>query len=189
MLGKIIYQERTKQKIKSKDLCAAVGIDAGHLSHIERGVRNPSKSVLAKICNELNLSYPFMLSISQDFVEDNKGTYDVTNYVPYNKTLYTENFKLIDCPQNIGNISLITKMKDTSMQPLIKNGALLFVQYVSSLGENDICLVLYNDEVLVREFSTSKNNIKLIPKNPSFETITISKNDENFTIVGKVLSY
>ena len=63
MLGKIILEQRKLLNIKSKHLAETVGIDPGFLTHIEKGDRNPSKSVLAKICKELHLSYEFMLKL------------------------------------------------------------------------------------------------------------------------------
>lgn len=187
MVGKIIRQERMKQKIKSKDLAKAAGIDTGHLSHIEKGIRNPSKTILAKICNELNLSYQFMLNVAQNSVEDESASYDVTTYVPYDKVLYTENFKLIDCPRDVHNVSLVTKMKDDSMEPVISKGSIIYVHYTSILDPNDICLVSYHGELFVRTFALKDEKIVLSAKNKDFEDMIIEEKDPEFTIIGKII--
>lgn len=186
MVGKIIRQERTKQKIKSKDLAEAIGVDTGHLSHIEKEIRNPSKPILAKICKELNLSYQFMLNVAQNAVDEDSESYDVTNFVPYKKVLYTENFNLVDCPENISGVSLITKMFDDSMEPEIKSGSLLYVSYTSVLDPKDICIATYNDKVIVREFSKDGDNIVLKAKNSKYDDIIITE-DSAFNIIGKIL--
>lgn len=186
MVGKIIRQERIKQKIKSKDLAEAVGVDTGYLSHIEKGFRNPSKSVLAKICDELNLSYQFMLNIAQTAVEEESDSYDVTTYVPYNKVLYTEEFKLLDCPKEINGVSLVTKMPDDSMSPIIKKDDIIYINYTSILNPEDIAVVMYNEKILIRNFKNKNGKISLIANNKNYKNIIVD-DDSNFSIIGKIL--
>lgn len=186
MVGKIIRQERIKQKIKSKDLAEAIGVDTGHLSHIEKGIRNPSKPILAKICKELNLSYQFMLNVAQNSVAEDSESYDVTNFVPYKKVLYAENFSLIDCPENISGVSLVTKMIDDSMEPEIKKDSLLYVNYTSVLDPKDICIATYHDKIIVREFLQDGDNIVLKAKNSKYDDIILSGGSA-LNIIGKIL--
>ncbi len=187
MVGKIIRQERIKQKIKSKDLAEAAGIDTGHLSHIEKGIRNPSKTILAKLCNELNLSYQFMLNVAKNSVEEESAAYDVTNYVPYDKVLYAENFKLVNCPKGIHDVSLVTKMQDASMEPIIAKDSTIYVHYTSVLAPNDICLVSYHGNLFVRTFKMKDSQIALSAENKDFEEILIDENDPDFVIIGKII--
>ncbi|MBQ9266812.1 MAG: LexA family transcriptional regulator [Clostridia bacterium] len=187
MVGKIIRQERIKQKVKSKDLAAAAGVDTGHLSHIEKGIRNPSKTILAKICEELNLSYQFMLNISQNAVDEDSEAYDVTSNVPYDKVLYAENFKLMDCPKGVSGASFITKMKDESMAPDIKKGAVLYVHYTSVINPGDICLVMYNGEALVRKVNMDEKHFTLSAVSKEVKDIVVSVDDQNFNIVGTII--
>ena len=187
MVGKIIRQERIKQKVKSKDLAAAAGVDTGHLSHIEKGIRNPSKTILAKICKELNLSYQFMLNIAQNALEEESSAYDVTTFVPYNKVLYAENFKLVNCPQNVDGVSLVTKMKDDSMAPEIAKGALVYVHYTSVINPGDICLVINNGETLVRKIMMDADSFTLSATNKEFGDIVVKKDSLDFNIVGTVI--
>lgn len=187
MVGKIIRQERIRQKVKSKDLAAAAGVDTGHLSHIEKGIRNPSKSILAKICKELNLSYQFMLNISQNALEEDSTAYDVTTFVPYNKILYADSFKLIDCPENIDGVSFITKMKDDSMAPEIKKGAMIYVHYTSVVNPGDVCLVMYNGEALVRKVKMDDDKFILSATNKDFKDIVFSKDSTDFNLIGTII--
>lgn len=186
MVGKIIRQERIKQHIKSKDLASAIGVDNGHLSHIEKGIRNPSKPILAKICKELNLSYQFMLNVAAHAVDEESETYDVTTYVPYKKILYTENFDLIDCPDDLREVSLVTKMNDDSMEPKIKKDSKLYVKYTSVLEPEDVCIALFNKKVVVREFSKKGEQIILKAQNKKYKNIVIESNSD-FHIIGKIL--
>ena len=134
MLGKIILEQRKLLNIKSKHLAETVGIDPGFLTHIEKGDRNPSKSVLAKICKELHLSYEFMLSLSENSLKEESVAYNASIHTPAKKVLYAETFSLLDCPVTEENVSLIVKMDDDSMEDLIPKSSLIYIHYTSVLS-------------------------------------------------------
>lgn len=189
MIGKIIRQERLKRNISSKDFASAINIDNGFLTHIEKGDRNPSRKVLAKICAELNLSYDFMLSLLQNSLSDTSDEYDVTEYTPANKVLYAENISLIECPKLSDSVSFITRMPDDSMTPVISKGTLLHVKYTSFINSGDICISVFNGETLIREFRASKNRIELHSKNSAYKNIVIDKDKDSLDIIGKIIAY
>ena len=144
MIGKVIREERLKRKISSKAFAKLIDIDNGFLTHIEKGERNPSRKVLAKICTELDLSYDFMLSLLENSLSENSTEYDVTKYTPTNKVLYAENISLIECPKLSDSVSFITRMPDKSMEPLIFEDSLLHIKYTSFIENGDICIVVFN---------------------------------------------
>lgn len=187
MLGNIIRQERIKRNMTATQLAQLVGVHNAHITHIEKNDRNPSKKLLSKLCDSLNLSYPYMLSISKNVVKDQEQNYDVTNYTPYDKTIYTENFSLISCPPDKRSASLSTKMKDDSMEPIIKKGAKLYIEYTTSLVSGDVCIILHNDKIIIRKFIPRKNTIKLIAENPSYEPVEFLKSDNSYIILGRIL--
>lgn len=189
MIGKVIRQERIKRKISSKDFAKTVGIDNGFLTHIEKGDRNPSRNVLAKICQELDLSYDFMLSLLQNSLSENSDDYDVTEYTPTNKVLYAENISLVECPKLSESVSFITRMHDDSMEPTISKNTLLHVKYTSFIQNGDVCIVVLNNKTLVREFYSSHNEIKLKAVNSSYENITINPDKDSLDIIGKIIAY
>ena len=189
MIGKVIREERMKRKITSKAFAETIGIDNGFLTHIEKGERNPSRTVLNKICKELDLSFDFMLSLLQNSLSDVSADYDVTTYTPTNKVLYAENISLVECPKLSDSISFVTRMPDTSMEPDIMKNSLLHIKYTSFINNGDICMVVLNDKTLIRKFKSTKENIKLIPSNSSFETITIDSDKDSLDIIGKIIAY
>lgn len=188
MIGKVIREERIKRKITSKAFADTIGIDNGFLTHIEKGERNPSRIVLNKICKELGLSYDFMLSLLQNSLLENQAEYDVTKYTPTSKVLYAENISLIDCPKLSDSVSFVTRMPDNSMEPLISKDSLLHVKYSSFIQNNDVCMVVVNNETLVRKFYTTKEGIKLQAQNSEYKDIIIS-NDDSLDIIGKIIAY
>lgn len=189
MIGKVIRQERMKRKISSKDFAETVGIDNGFLTHIEKGDRNPSRTVLAKICQELDLSYDFMLSLLQNSLSENSADYDVTEYTPTNKVLYAENISLVECPKLSDSVSFVTRMPDDSMEPSILKNTLLHIKYTSFIQNGDICIVVLNDKTLVREFYSSGNGIELRALNSSYENIIINSDSDSLDIIGKIIAY
>ena len=189
MIGKVIREERMKRKITSKAFAETIGIDNGFLTHIEKGERNPSRTVLNKICQELDLSYDFMLSLLQNSLSDVSADYDVTTYTPTNKVLYAENISLIECPKLSDSVSFVTRMPDVSMEPIIMRNSLLHIKYTSFINNGDICIVVLNGTTLIREFNSTKESIKLIPSNPAYETITINPNKDSLDIIGKIIAY
>lgn len=188
MIGKVIRQERLNRKISSTDLAKAVDINVGFLTHIEKGERNPSRTVLAKICKELDLSYDFMLSLMQNSLSDEHTEYDVTKYTPTRKVLYVENISLIECPKLSDAVSFITRMPDNSMEPLICKNAPLHVKYTSFIQNDDICIAVFNKQTLVRKFFIADNLIRLRPENSKYSEIIVDDND-SLDIIGKIIAY
>ncbi len=188
MIGKVIRQERLNRKMSSTDLAKAVDINVGFLTHIEKGERNPSRTVLAKICRELDLSYDFMLSLLQNSLSDENAEYDVTQYTPTSKVLYAENISLIECPKLSESVSFITRMPDDSMTPLIAKGSLLHVKYTSFIQNGDICIAVLNGKTIIREFFATSNGIRLHAENANYEDVIITAND-SLDIIGKIIAY
>ena len=56
MIGQVIRARRKKEKMTLDDLAKAVGITPGGLSQIERGIVDPSLSVLKRLAKALNMS-------------------------------------------------------------------------------------------------------------------------------------
>lgn len=188
MIGKVIRQERLNRKISSTDLAKAVNINVGFLTHIEKGERNPSRTVLAKICKELGLSYDFMLSLMQNSLSDESSEYDVTKYTPTKKVLYVENVSLIECPKLSDAVSFVTRMPDNSMEPLITKNTPVHVKYTSFIQNGDICIVVFNTQTLIRKFLVTSDGIKLCPENSKYKEILIKDNDA-LDIIGKIIAY
>ena len=60
MIGKQLKTIRQQAELTQTELCKKIGINAGYLSMIENGLRNPSIQVVEKICKELGYSVEFV---------------------------------------------------------------------------------------------------------------------------------
>lgn len=54
--GALLRKRRTTKGLSQEDLALTVGLDRTYISGIERGVRNPTLTVLYQIAQGLNLS-------------------------------------------------------------------------------------------------------------------------------------
>ena len=72
-------------------------------------------------------------------------------------------------------------MKDAG----IMEDDLVAIKKTSEVRNGDIVVARIDDEVTLKYFQSSGNQIKLIPANDDFEEIDISKETEGFFIEGK----
>ena len=54
--GALLRKRRTSQALSQEDLALIAGLDRTYISGIERGIRNPTLTVLFQIAKGLNLS-------------------------------------------------------------------------------------------------------------------------------------
>jgi transcriptional regulator with XRE-family HTH domain len=73
-VGKNIRRLRKEQGLDQGELANLVGITQPYLSQLENGERDPSMSLLRKICEELDLSLPelFLLSMDEEDVQPDR---------------------------------------------------------------------------------------------------------------------
>ena len=57
MLGNLLLSIREKKGLTKTNISDATGINVGHLTHIEKGERNPSQKALKDICRALDIPY------------------------------------------------------------------------------------------------------------------------------------
>ena len=63
ILARNIRLERNKKNLSQEDLADLAGLDRTYISGIERGIRNPTITVLAKCAHALNVSYVALLDV------------------------------------------------------------------------------------------------------------------------------
>ena len=61
MIGDMIGKIRKEKGMTKTELAKLTGINIGHLTHIEKGERNPSHKALKSICSSLNIPYQQLL--------------------------------------------------------------------------------------------------------------------------------
>ena len=62
MLGQMIAYIRKEKKLTKAGIARGTNINTGHLTHIEKGERNPSHKVLKNMCKTMGIPYrPLMI--------------------------------------------------------------------------------------------------------------------------------
>ena len=187
MIGKIIAKARKDADLTKTELSKITDINIGHLTHIEKGERNPSHKTLKSICKALNIPYmPLMFTYDKDLSEEQE-TYKAENYISCNKILaFNDISGFIDCPVFFPTAAFAVKVNDNSMEPTFEKGSFVYVELNSGLDTKDYGLFNYNDTIIIRRFYTKKDKIFLRADNKNFPEIRVLDND-TFYIIGKIL--
>ena len=187
MLGSMLSKIRKDKNITKVELAKKTGINIGHLTHIEKGERNPSHKTLKSICKALDVpSQPLMYLYDRTLTED-QIRYKMLNHLSYNKILAVDSLEnFIDCPSDVPNATIAIKIPDDSMEPKLKKGSYAYFELNSPLNNRDIGVIKYNGETLVRRFIIRRDKLILRPENKDYPEMDISENDD-FTIIGRIV--
>lgn len=186
MLGNLIARIRKEKGISKTQIANETGINIGHLTHIEKGTRNPSHKALKSIAFALGVPYQPLCYTYDKELDDKQIEYDYIKNISYNKIpAISEIDGFIDCPVNFTNASFAFKAPDNSMDPLVKKNSYVFVEINGLVKHKDIGLFKYNDEFIIRKLLYKKNRFVLKANDKSAPDITVSDSDV-FYIVGKV---
>lgn len=187
MIGNMIAVIRKEKGMTKTELAEKTGINIGHLTHIEKGERNPSHKALRNICKALDVPYQQLMYTYDKELNEDQEKYGLAEHISYNKILAVDSLSsFVDCPASIPSASLAVKMPDDSMASFIKKGEYIYIEFNSPLSNKDIGLFSINDKIVVRRFFLKKGKYTLKAENKSFEDIVITDSD-NFYIIGKVL--
>ena len=187
MIGDMIAKVRKEKNMTKTELAKLTDINIGHLTHIEKGERNPSHKTLKSICKALDIPYQQLMYTYDKTLSEDQESYGFIDHISYNKVLAVDNLdSFIDCPSSVPSASLAVKMPDDSMAPKYKKGDYIFVEFNSLLDNKDIGVFIFNDSILIRKFTNRKNKIVLKSENKEFPDTYVTDSD-TFYIVGKVL--
>lgn len=188
MIGDMIAKVRKEKGMTKTELAKLTGINIGHLTHIEKGERNPSHKALKNICKALDVPYQQLMYTYDKQISEDQESYDFVSHIAYNKVIAVNNLEnFIDCPSSAPSASLAVKISDTSMEPLLKKGNYAFIEFNSPLDNKDIGLFSIDGKILIRKFIVLKNKVVLRANNKDLEDIDVT-NSNNFYIIGKVLN-
>lgn len=187
MLGNMISKIRKDKNVTKVELAKRTKINIGHLTHIEKGERNPSHKALKKITNALQVPYQNLMNMYDKVVTEDELRYKVLNHVSYNKVVAVDSIdNFIECPYEISNASMAFKILDNSMEPKLKKDSYAFLELNTPLINRDFGLFQYNGKMIVRRFIIRQDKLILRPENKEYPEIDLSENDD-FTIIGKVV--
>lgn len=185
MLGTLLSKIRKEKNITKTELSSLTAINIGHLTHIEKGDRNPSYSTLNTICNSLKIPTRPISNTCHQILTDEQIDYKYINYIPYNKIPAISSIDAyIECPYNFSNAAFAFKMLDSAMSPLFNKNSYIFIEPCGSIENKDIGLFKYNNEFLIRRLIYKNGKFILKANNKNYKNIKISTFDD-FIIIGK----
>jgi len=186
MIGNMISMIRKEKGITKTKLSELTGINIGHLTHIEKGERNPSHKALYSICQALDIPYNELLHTYDKTLtlEQQKNNY--IKYISYDKIPAFSNLEnYIECPATYANASFAYKVPDESMEPKFPKDSYVFIEKAGLLNNKDYGLFKVNDSYIIRKLLYRKNGIILRTENKELPDIIISDINE-FSIIGKI---
>lgn len=160
MIGDMIGKIRKEKRMTKTELARLTGINIGHLTHIEKGERNPSHKALRNICKALNVPYQQLMYTYDKQLNEDQETYNYVSHVAYDKVLAINDINsFMDCPPTMPGASLAIKVNDTSLEPKYKKGDFVFVEFNVPLTNNDICLCSLNGKVMLKNIRIKKEKL------------------------------
>ncbi len=188
MIGDMIAKARKEKGMTKTELARLTDINIGHLTHIEKGERNPSHKALKNICKALDIPYQQLMYTYDKSINEDQEQYNVVKHISYNKLLAVDSVSgFIDCPSNVPSSAIALRINDDSMAPTFEKNSYVFVEFNSPLNSKDYGLFSLNGDIIIRKFFARNDRIYLRSDNKRMPEISVKKSDE-FYIIGKILS-
>lgn len=188
MIGGMLAKARKAKGMTKTELARLTDINIGHLTHIEKGERNPSHKALKNICKALDIPYQQLMYTYDKTINEEQESYNVVKHIAYDKILAVDSIgSYIDCPSDMPSAAIALKISDDSMNKTFEKGTYAFIEFNTPLNSKDFGLFNYNDQVIIRRFYDKRGKITLKAENPSIKDIQVS-NTDTFYIIGKVLT-
>ncbi|MCR5186533.1 MAG: XRE family transcriptional regulator [Clostridia bacterium] len=186
MIGDMISKIRKEKGVTKTQIANETNINIGHLTHIEKGERNPSHKALKEICTALKIPYQQLYNTYDKELNDEQVEYNYINYLSYNKIPAVSQIdEYITCPPDFSNASFAYKIPDNSMEPMFKEGKYAFIEVNGVIENKAIGLFKLNDKYLIRRLMYKNGRFVLRADNKSVKDILVH-NKDSFKIIGKV---
>lgn len=190
MIGAMLAKIRKDRGVTKSELAKLIGVDTGHLTHIEKGERKPSIKTLKLMCKVLDIPYqPLLYTYDKDLKNSQRDNKSL-EYLSYTKILAFDDINsfsnFIDCPTYNPTASFAIKIADDSMLKTFDLNTYAYVELNTLVENNDIGLFKYEDKILIRKLWFRQDTFILKADNPAYPDIKI-KNFDKFFIIGKIL--
>lgn len=186
MLGNLIAYVREKRGLSKTTLSDLTGINVGHLTHIEKGERNPSQGTLRDICKALNVPYQQLAYTYDKTLDEDQLRFGLIASVPFNKVPLVKNIDdMIECPSSIPNASIAFVMQEDNMKSSLPKGSVGFVEFNAIPKHRELGLFKLDGKFLVRKIVYRKNKVLLKADSLLTRDILV-ENVDDLIIVGKV---
>ena len=187
MIGDMIAKARKAKGMTKTELARMTDINIGHLTHIEKGERNPSHKALKNICKALDIPYQQLMYTYDKNINEEQESYNVVKHISYDKILAVDNINsFIDYPANMPSAALAIKVPDDAISKHFPKDSYVFIEFNSPLNTKDYGLFSYNGQILMRKFYDRNGKIILKSDTPEYKDISINNNDTLY-IIGKIL--
>lgn len=187
MIGSLLEKVRKDKKISKTDLSKMTNIDIGHLTHIEKGERNPSSKALKGLCTAMDIPFQPLLYTYDKNLTDEQKEYSATNHIKYDSIPVfssIEGFK--KCPRDMQSATFVIRVNNDEMSSKLKVGSFAYIEMNTPLNNKDIGLFEYDGKLIFRKFIIRKKDIVLRADKENLQDIIVTK-DSPFYIIGKVL--
>lgn len=185
---------RESKKKTLTQMSQEIGIGRGTINNYEVGRTEPSIANLEKLSNYFGVSIDKLLGIKDEETEIQpidswKNIPIIGNIACGSPILANENidgFQAIPSNLVLQDNVFGLKCKGDSMEPTIKNGALVIIHQQPTIEDNEIAAVLINDSATLKRVKHVDNTILLLPDNQKYSPIVLNENDDN-RILGKMI--
>ena len=187
MIGDMLSKIREDKNLSKTNIAKETNINVGHLTHIEKGERNPSHKALKSLCDALDVPYqPLMYTYDKKLTQEQLD-YEIVNHIKYDSVPVFDNLLgFANVPKDYSSASICLKVKDNSMSPKFNQNDYVFIELNTPLNTKDFGLFEYKGEYLIRKFIVRKNDLVLRAEVDDIPDIVITSKDD-FYIIGKVL--
>ena len=187
MIGDMIERVRKEKKVAKSELARRTNINIGHITHIEKGERNPSHRALKTICRALEIPYQPLMYTYDKFFSDEQKNNNMQNHISYDKIVAVSSVEsFITCPIDLPGASIALKIEDDAMAPRLEKGVYAFIEFNTPLDNKDIGLIEFNGKIMIRRYVIRKDDLLFRADNKEFSDIIISEKD-TYNIIGKVI--
>ena len=172
----IAHLIRKEKGITKTQLAYDTDINIGHLTHIEKGERNPSHRALRMICYKLGIPYQPASYLYDRELSDEQEEYGYIDHIIYNQVPAISKIdEYITCPADFPNAAFA----------FIKEGTYSFIEVSGLIGHKGIGLFILNGQYLIRRLIYKNDKFVLRADNKEYKDITVNTKD-SFQIIGRV---
>lgn len=192
-MNKLKKLRKSKNKTLTQ-MSQEIGIGRGTINNYEVGRTEPSIANLEKLSDYFGVSIDDLLGIKDEKTEIQPidswksipivGTIACGTPILANENI--EGFQPI--PSNLVSQDNVFALEchGNSMEPTIKNGALVVIHQQPEVEDGEVAAVLINNDATLKRVKHIGNQIILSPDNKEYDPIVLNKNDDN-RILGKMI--
>lgn len=192
MLSKRLKQLRKEHKLTQGDLATRFGVTQQAIAKWEAGHALPGPDTIPGIAEFFGVTTDYLLGMTDTFT----AAEPVSNVriigtvkAGYNALALEEDLGSAIADVEDAEAYRYLIVKGDSMAPYIRDGDLALVRLQPNLKNGELGVVIYGDgEASLKEFHYSGGEVKLVPFNDTYETVTLRGSElERLVIFGRVV--